>query len=454
MKVLIVDDQAPARRMIADCLAPLADVEILEAATLEEARQKLTQHLVDVALIDLRLDAKDPNNRDGMTLVSELRERGTAIPIIVTVARAMAEIRAAMRAGAYAYILKDELSEELVLPVLRELQSHRALARKVLHLHGLVGTSPAIERLRRQIKKVAAFDAPVLILGPTGSGKELVARALHTLSARHDQPLVAVNCGAFTETLVESQLFGHEKGYFTGADKARDGYLAEAQRGTLFLDEIAELPMALQTKLLRVLENRTYRVLGGSADSRFEGRLIAATHVDLATRAAEGRFRADLFYRLEVLTVRVPSLDERKQDIPALVEHLAKEIPRRTRFTEEAMAALSRIDWIGNVRQLRNLVHRLAVFSEREQVDAADVEVNLTAGAQAESTATATDGKDSFTGELFRGLSYLSTRKQNVLRLSQNQVRLLEAAGHDMDGICQVMDIGRSTLFRIKSGTE
>lgn len=452
MKVLIVDDQASARRMIASCLDSLANVEILEAASLEEARQKLTQHLIDVALIDLRLDARDPNNRDGMLLVRELREVSTAVPIVVTSASVMAEIRAAMRAGAYAYILKDELSEELVLPVIRELQSHRALAREVLHLHGLVGTSPAIERLRRLIKKIAVVDSPVLILGPTGSGKELVARALHTLSTRRDQPLVTLNCGALTETLVESQLFGHEKGYFTGADKARDGYLAEAQRGTLFLDEVAELPLPLQTKLLRVLENRTYRVLGGSADSRFEGRLIAATHVDLASRVAEGRFRADLFYRLEVLTVRVPSLDERRQDIPALVEHLAKETPRRMRFTDEALTKLSSIDWTGNVRQLRNLIHRLAVFSEREQIGAADVEVNLTANEQAGSSNA--EGAVPFTGELFRGLSYTATRRENFLRLAQNQVRLLEADGHGMDDICRIMEIGRSTLFRIKSGTE
>lgn len=210
MRVLLVDDHAPARRNLARCLASLADVEILEAASLEAARQVLSRSAVDVALIDLCLDEKDERNRDGVTLVEELRSSGTAVPIVVTASSQMDAIRSAIRAGAHTYILKDELSAELVLPVLRELQHHRALEHEILHLHGLVGTSAAMERLRRQIKKVSAVDAPVLVLGPTGSGKELVARAIHALSPRRDQPLVSVNCGAFNETLVESQLFGHE----------------------------------------------------------------------------------------------------------------------------------------------------------------------------------------------------------------------------------------------------
>ena len=459
MRVLIVDDHAPARRLIASCLASLANLEILEATSLESARQMLAQHLVDVALIDLRLDERDSTNRDGMTLVKELRDRGTAVPIVVTAASDMAAVRAAMRAGAYAYILKDELSEELVLPVLRELQSHRSLAHEVLRLHGLVGTSVPMERLRRLIKKVAAVDAPVLILGPTGSGKELVASAIHTLSSRRAQALVAVNCGAFTESLVESQLFGHEKGYFTGADRARDGYLAETGGGTLFLDEIAELPAILQTRLLRVLENRTYRVLGAAADSRFEGRLLAATHVELTSRVAQGRFREDLFYRLEVLTVRVPSLDERKEDIPALIEHLVKEIPRPVRFTEDALATLVGLDWPGNVRQLRNLLHRLVVFGEKDVITADDVAQHQTASASGSdedvpNLAAAIPAPRPPGDEMLRGLSFSSTIRENKLRLAQNQIRILEEKGHDLDEICNVMGIARSSVFRIKAGNE
>lgn len=450
MRVLLVEDNATARRTLARCLAPLSGVEIHEVASLSAARQLLARTLVDVALIDLRLDERDPTNRDGMTLVQELRQSGTAVPIVVTATSEMAEIRSAMRAGAYAYILKDELCEELVLPVLDDLQRRRALERQVLHLHGLVGSSAPMERLRRMLKKVAVADAPVLVQGPTGSGKELVARALHALSPRRDQPLVTVNCGAFTDALVEAQLFGHEKGTFTGADKAREGFLAETRRGTLFLDEIGELPPLLQSKLLRVLENRTYRSLGAAVDSRFDGRIIAATHVDLSARVAEGRFRQDLYYRLEVLTVRVPALNERKEDIPALVEHLSREASRRLRYSEEALAVLMARDWPGNVRQLRNFLHRLAVFTDHDLITKKDIEAHLT---DEESSRDAVPpGSES--ADLLAGLSSTQSRRENELRLTQNQIRILEARGHAVEEICQIMGIGRATLFRLKTGTE
>ncbi len=457
MRLLIVDDQIAARRTLARCLSRLEGVEMHEAANLPSARQMLSQHRIDVALIDLRLDEWDPTNRDGLTLVRELRDAGSAVPIVVTVSSEMSEIRNAMRSGAYTYILKDELCEELVLPVLGELQSRHALEREVLHLHGLVGTSPPMERLRQQIKKVAAVDAAALALGPTGSGKELVARAIHALSPRREQPLVAINCGAFTESLVESQLFGHEKGYFTGADKARDGYLAEVRRGTLLLDEIAELPQGLQSKLLRVLENRVYRVLGGSSDSRFEGRILAATHVDLASRVADSRFRVDLYYRLEVLTVQVPSLDERKEDIPALVEHFAQESSRRLRFSDEALTALTLLEWPGNVRQLRNLIHRLMVFVEKDPIREADVERYRTAVRSGEDLRRSSElkkGTRMIGDKLLHGVSPRRTRKENALHLAQNQIRILEAEGASQDDICAIMGIARATLFRIKGGQE
>jgi two-component system response regulator HydG len=452
MKVLLVDDHALARRALERCLAPRAGVEIYEAASLSAARQILSRTPIEVALIDVRLDEHDPANRDGMTLVQELRQSGATVPIVVTASSQMTEIRNAMRAGAYTYILKDELCEELVLPVLDDLQRRRALEHQVLHLHGLVGASPPMERLRRLIKRVATADTPVLVLGPTGSGKELVARAIHALSPRRDQPLVSVNCGAFTDTLVEAQLFGHEKGTYTGADKARDGYLAEARRGTLFLDEIAELPLLLQTKLLRVLESRTYRSLGASTDSRFEGRLIAATHVDLSSRVEAGRFRQDLYYRLEVLTVRVPALDERKEDIPALVEHLSREAPRQLHYSEEALAALMQRNWPGNVRQLRNFVHRLSVLVEHNSVTKVDIEAHQVHDEPRSAEPIRPSASEA--EEFLRGVSPTQSRRENTLLLTQNQIRILEARGHAVDAICRILGIGRSTLFRVKAGDE
>lgn len=452
MKVLIVDDQASARRSIASCLASTADLEISEAESLHAARSLLERQPVDVALIDLRLDESDPENRDGLTLVRELREYTTTIPIVVTAASAMVEIRNAMRSGAYAYILKDELCEELVVPVLEELRSRRALEREVLNLHGLVGASPPMERLRAALKKVAAVDAPVLLKGPTGSGKELAMRAIHALSSRRDQPLITANCGAFTESLVEAQLFGHEKGYFTGADKMREGYLAQARRGTLFFDEVAELSLAVQTKLLRVLENRSYRVLGAPCDSRFEGRIIAATHVDLKERVQKKLFREDLYYRLEVLTVRVPGLDEHKEDIPSLLEHFAKQMNRSLRFAPGALDALVQMSWPGNIRQLRNLVQRLAVFVESDEITLQELAQH--SEVPQEGADMATQLPVSVMRDLLRGISLTQSRRDNELQLTRNQRRVLEAQGTSLEDICQSMKIGRATYFRLKSGTE
>lgn len=236
---------------------------------------------------------------------------------------------------------------------------------------GLVGSSPAMERLRRTIRLVARSDRPVLVLGPTGSGKELVVQALHALGLHPEAPMFDVCCGAIAESLMESLLFGYERGAFTGADRPREGYLAAVRGGTLFLDEIAELPLPLQAKLLRVLETRRFRAVGATGQSSFRGRVIAATHVDLEERVRRGGFREDLFYRLNVLTVRVPALDERREDIPALVSHFCRHQQRSLRFSTDALDALARRSWPGNVRQLRNLVDRLAVLAEDEVITAA-----------------------------------------------------------------------------------
>lgn len=451
MRVLIVDDDPSSRRLLRRYMAGAGEIDVHEASNLATARQVLARHSLDAVLIDLCLDGDDRRNRDGLTLVREVREQSTAAPIVVTVAGEMAEIREAMRLGAYTYILKDELCEELVLPVLKDLRARQSLEHEVLELHGLVGTSPAMEELRRKIRRVAEAEGPVLILGPTGSGKELVARAIHALSARQPKPFVAVNCSSFTESLAESQLFGHEKGYFTGADKARAGLIGEVAAGTLFLDEIAELALPLQAKLLRVLENRTFRVLGAASDSRFDGRVLAATHVDLEARRKDGRFRDDLYYRLEVLTVRVPPLDERQEDIPALAERFAREAERRIFLSNGAKEELMRMSWPGNVRELRNLVHRLAVFVERDTVQASDVRQHKSTGQLTERGRFSVSDTSS---ELAIGLSLRATKKQNTLRLLQNQIRLLEAEGVSMEEICRVMDIGRTSYFRLKSGKD
>ncbi|RKI19097.1 sigma-54-dependent Fis family transcriptional regulator [Corallococcus sp. AB030] len=386
MNILIVDDQRSARRILASILSTQEGLVLHEASSLEEARRVLTTTAIDIGLIDVRLDA-DARNRDGLVLVAEIREKFTALPVVVTASSEMEEIRAAMRAGAYDYILKDELCEELVLPIIQGLGSRRRLEHEVLRLRarltpetgiqGLVGTSEDIGRLRTAIQRVVLSDRPVLVTGPTGAGKEVVVRAIHALGPNSADPLLDLNCGAIPELLMESQLFGHERGAFTGADRRQDGYLTAVRRGTLFLDELAELPLSLQAKLLRVLETGRFRRVGATAEEHFQGRVVAATHAKLEERVRQGRFREDLYHRLNVLNVRVPSLDERTQDIPALMAHFCRQQPRPLRFSQEAVEALSRRSWPGNVRQLRNFIDRLAVFCDEDPIGAETVAAYL-----------------------------------------------------------------------------
>jgi DNA-binding NtrC family response regulator len=289
----------------------------------------------------------------------------------------MAEIRTAMRMGAYDYILKDGLCEELVLPPIEELRDRQRLEQEVIELRArqsggarsaLVGVSRAMERLRGMIQRVALSDRPVLVYGPTGSGKELVVRAIHAAGANPQEPLLDLNCGAIPESLIEAQLFGHAKGAFTGADRKQDGYLTAVGRGTLFLDEIGELPLPLQAKLLRVLETGRFRPVGSTVELQLAGRVVAATHVDLKARVERGQFREDLFYRLNVLVVPVPPLDDHREDIPLLVAQFCRQQERALRFHDDAMQMLMEASWPGNVRQLRNLIDRLSVFAEDDLI--------------------------------------------------------------------------------------
>ena len=377
MYVLIVDDQRSARRNLDALLEAFEGVETAEATSLEEARRALERHPIDLCLIDIHL-SDDRRNRDGLTLVREVAEKTTAVPVCVTASGEMDVIREAMRGGAYDYLLKDDLGEEALAPLIARIRDRRRLEREVSELRarvftdaappGILGTSTPIERLRQAIKRVALSDRPALVLGPTGAGKEVVVRAIHALGAHPDAPLLDLNCGAIPESLIESQLFGHEKGAFTGADRKVAGYFAAVGRGTLFLDEIAELPLAMQARLLRVLETGRFRPVGTTAECVFEGRVVAATHADLEERVRAKTFREDLLYRLNVLTVRVPALDDHREDVPALVAHFLKGQRRPLRFTRESLEALTQRAWPGNVRELRNLIDRVAVFAETDEV--------------------------------------------------------------------------------------
>jgi two-component system response regulator HydG len=304
--------------------------------------------------------------------------------VIVTSLTELSEIREAMRSGAQDYVFKDELSPEMLLPIVAGFRERIALRSEVARLRehigdawgvsAIVGSSPAMEQIRRLVARVADADATVLIRGDTGTGKELIARALHEASFRRDCPFVPVNCSALPGSLIESLIFGHARGAFTGAERRSRGQFETAGGGTILLDEIAEMPSELQAKLLRVLEDRMFRPLGAESDVPLRARVIAATHVDLEKRMGEGRFRQDLYYRLNVVNIRLPSLAEREEDIPELVASFLSRLPRKLRLGEEELAWLSRRRWPGNVRELRNVIERLALLAEHDAIDVSTLE--------------------------------------------------------------------------------
>lgn len=382
MNVLVVDDQRSARRVMLELLARVAEVEVREATSAAEAAELAKTWRVDLAFVDLRL-SEDVRDRQGFEVARLLRERCGALAVIVTGLSELAELRAALRLGVFDYLLKEHLGPAELDAVVSEARSRLALEREVATLRarqsptaplsGLVGGSAAMERLRDVIRRVALSDRPALVTGPSGSGKELVVRALHGLGPRPEAPLLDLNCGALPEQLIESQLFGHERGAFTGADRRQDGLLSLVGEGTLFLDELAELPLVQQPKLLRVLETRRFRPLGATEEKVFTGRLVAATHADLEQRVREGRFREDLFHRLAVLRVRVPPLSERREDVPALLQHFGRQLS----FTAEAVGWLQARPWTGNVRELRNLVDQIEVFVDERPVSLPALEALL-----------------------------------------------------------------------------
>lgn len=379
MKFLLLDDQRSARVVLKRLLEDRPDVEVVEAASADEARMRVETQEIDAMLLDIRL-SETPSDRGGLDFLRWVRSTGRTMPaVMVTGVTELAEIREAMRHGAQDYVLKDELCGEMILPIVDGIRERFALRDEVQRLReqvdrrqglpAIVGASPAVERVRKLVRRVADADAPILLRGATGTGKEMVARAIHYSGKRASQPLLAVNCSALPGTLIESLVFGHQRGAFTGADRRVRGQLELAGAGTLLLDEIAEMPIELQAKLLRVIEDRKFRPLGAEEELPLEARIIAATHVDLERRIADGTFREDLYFRLNVVTIDVPPLSERDEDIPHLVQAFASDQARPLRFTAEAVTWLRSRHWAGNVRELRNAIERLSLLAESDVID-------------------------------------------------------------------------------------
>jgi DNA-binding NtrC family response regulator len=378
MKVLLVDTHRAARRVVRQMLSVLPRVEVFEAATIDEALAVVSKSAPDLLLLEIRL-SEDPGDRGGIELLKRLRAAGRSTPaVMVTSLADLAAIREAMRNGAQDFILKDELCPDTLLPVVEATRERLLLTSEVVRLRdrvarswgtkAILGSSPAIDRVRGLIERVANAPSTVLIRGGTGSGKEMVARALHELSSRRDEPFIAVNCSALPGTLIESLIFGHERGAFTGAERRVRGQLELAGAGTILLDEIAEMPGELQAKLLRVLEDRRYRPLGAEAELPLRARVLASTHVDLERRMNQGRFREDLYFRLQVVTIAVPPLSAHSDDIRELLRAFTADCARELHFTDEAVAWLERRPWPGNVRELRNVIERIALLAEEDEI--------------------------------------------------------------------------------------
>lgn len=379
--ILVVDDDRGVRSGLRWSFGQ--DYRVLEAGTRAEAVEQLNREQIDVVLSDLRLPPALNDLSEGLEVVAAARAMRPPVPVIVvTGSESKQAALEAVRRGAYGFFEKPFNVEEILHIVYQAARTHR-LEREILRLRSeligsegfghLIGASSALEKTLKQARAVAPTSATVLLTGENGTGKEILARAIHEESARAEKPFIAVSCAALPETLIESELFGHEKGSFTGAVQARKGRFELADGGTLFLDEISELSPAVQVKLLRVLQEREFERVGGTKTVEVDIRLIAACNCDLQKRVEGGSFRRDLYYRLNVVPLVLPPLRQRQEDIPLLAAHLAGKAAekhgRRPPDLEPALIeALLEYDWPGNVRELENVIERLVVLTTTSQL--------------------------------------------------------------------------------------
>jgi two-component system response regulator PilR (NtrC family) len=372
-RVLVVDDEQSMREFLAICLRRAGHEPITESNA-TAALAALEQKPVDVVVTDLRM----PGDLDGIGLLQEIKKRGHEAEVILVTAFATADTAiAAIKQGAYDYLTKPFKVDEINAVIGRAMEKRRLIAENLalrdqvagrVRLAQLLGRSRAMQKLFELIGKIHSTRTSVLITGESGTGKELVARALHTEGSRSAGPFVAVNCGAIPDELMESELFGHIKGAFTGAHADKPGLFRQAQGGTMFLDEIGELSLGLQVKLLRALQERRVKPVGAATETEIDVRVVAATNRDLEAEVARGAFRSDLYYRLNVIEVRLPPLRQRREDVPLLVEHFIRRFAldqdKEMRGIEPAaMKKLEDYDFPGNVRELENIVERAVALA-------------------------------------------------------------------------------------------
>jgi two-component system, NtrC family, response regulator len=386
-RLLVVDDDEDLRTQMKWALAQ--DYEVVLAEDRQSALKAFQKKKPDVVTLDLGLPPLPASVEEGFATLSEILTLNPLAKIIVITGRGEKEhALKAVADGAYDFLHKPVQIDELKVVLKRAIylagleQEHRDMQDELSHggFQGMLGSSPQMQEVFATIRKVAPSEVPVLITGDSGTGKELVARAIHNLSSSKNGPFIPINCGAIPENLIESELFGHERGAYTGAHVQRKGKIEMAQSGTLFLDEIGELPLALQVKLLRFLQEQTVERIGGREMIRVDTRVLTATNRDIKEAMTNGSFREDLYFRIGVITIQLPPLRERKGDVPLLAQaflgRYAKEARKKlTGFTREAIAAIGNYGWPGNVRELENKIKRAVVMAEGTKVKPEDLEM-------------------------------------------------------------------------------
>jgi two-component system response regulator HydG len=436
--LLIVDDEPSARSTLALLLRKRGH-HVLDADGLTATVKRLGEEVFDLVVTDLKMP-----DGDGLDVLRAVKAQSPGTEVILLTAYAgWRSAKEAIRLGALDYFEKGDDPDELYHRIdkalaeralRRENENLREQLRERYGLSGLIAQSPAMHDVLDLIERVAPTDATLLIRGESGTGKEVIAKAVHHASPRAERPFVAVNCGAVPETLLESELFGFIRGAFTGAVASKRGLFEEAHGGTLFLDEIAEMPAALQVKLLRTLQSREIRRLGATQPTIIDARVIAATNRDLAAMIGDGRFREDLFYRLNVIEAVLPPLRERREDIPALAEHFAgrsaARLGRDLRLAPETIERLLRYPWPGNVRELENAMERAVILARGSAVTPEDLPPHVSAG-------------------LNLGASPVLPRQTTLAEAERDLIlQTLERFGRNHSAAAEALGIGRTTLWR------
>ncbi|MEO5617592.1 MAG: sigma-54 dependent transcriptional regulator [Candidatus Eisenbacteria bacterium] len=437
-KILVVDDEQSMTQYLGIVLRK-EGYEVITANGGREALDRVKAEVPDLVITDIKMPGMD-----GIQLLQSIKKHDPAIPVVIMTAYASQQSAIdAVNMGAFQYLIKNAKNDEIKLVVRNALemrkvrQENQYLKRELKRGHDgktIIGTSEEMIRVFKMVEKVADSDATIMIQGESGTGKELIAKEIHYSSRRSTGPFVSINCGAIPRDLLESNLFGHVKGSFTGAVRDSSGLFQVAEGGTFFLDEVGDMPLATQVKLLRALQEREIIPVGGTQAIKIDCRLVAATNVDLEREVAEGRFRADLYYRLNVIPVRLPSLRQRREDIPLLVDHFLRRhaqegVPKS--LSKDTLDTLIKYDWPGNVRELENVIERAVILDETGRIEPADLPDKIRLGPSQ------------------RGSLIIESPTLTLVELEREYIlKVLHATRWQKKKASEVLGINASTLYR------